>query len=72
MKKRTIYELTTQDVQLVADEEIDRKLQPDELEQIAEKVAEKIRWYDIIADAIKEVMDSNTHYPLEDLYYNLE
>jgi len=54
-----IYQLTTEDVQTVAQEEIERELTPKEIENIKESIAEKIPWYDAISDAITEVLISD-------------
>jgi hypothetical protein len=51
-KDHIVYSLTTEDVQTVAIEEIDRELTPHEIEQIKDLIAENIDWYDAILDAI--------------------
>ena len=56
---KTIYQLTTEDVQTVAQEEIERELTPEEIENIKDSIAEKIPWYDAISDSITEVLISN-------------
>ncbi len=56
---KTIYQLTTEDVQTVAQEEIERELTPEEIENIKDSIAEKIPWYDAISAAITEVLISN-------------
>ncbi len=40
--KKIIYQLTTDDVQTVANQEIERKLTPEEIEEIKDSIAEKI------------------------------
>ncbi len=57
--EKTIYQLTTEDVQTVAQQEIERKLAPEEIEDIKDSIAEKIPWYDAISDAVTEVLISN-------------
>ncbi len=37
---------------LTVDQEIERDLLPDEIEKIIDAIAEKINWYDAIADSI--------------------
>lgn len=56
MKQKTIYYLTTQDIQTVANDMIDRDLTAEEIEKILEPIADKVNWYDAIADAINEVV----------------
>ncbi len=53
MKIKNVYQLTIEDVQIVAKQELERKLSDDEIALIEEKIAENIPWYDAIADAIK-------------------
>ena len=50
--KKTIYQLTTEDVQTVAQQEIKRELAPEEIKNIIDSIAEKIPWYDAISAAI--------------------
>ena len=49
-----IYSLTVEDIQTVANQEIKRQLSPDEIEKIKEAIAEKINWYDAIANSIHQ------------------
>jgi hypothetical protein len=53
-----IYSLTVEDIQTVANKEIERDLTQPEIEKIIEAISEKINWYDAIADSIhqKEIM----------------
>jgi len=57
--KNIIYQLTIEDVQTVALQEINRKLSLEEIESIKELIAEKIHWYDAISDAISEKLIFN-------------
>ena len=57
--KKIIYQLTTEDVQTVAQQEIKRELTPEEIKNIIDSIAEKIPWYDAISDAVTEVLISN-------------
>ncbi|MCX6235791.1 MAG: hypothetical protein NT175_13900 [Bacteroidetes bacterium] len=60
MNKNTIlYSLNVQDAQTVSLEVIGRKLNPDEIRKIEDLIAQNIKWYDVIADAIHEVIDLN-------------
>jgi hypothetical protein len=55
MKKAPIiYSLTIEDIQTVADQELGRKLSSIEIENIKESIAEKINWFDPIAESIRE------------------
>lgn len=53
-----IYSLTVEDIQIVANKEIERDLTQPGIEKIIEAILEKINWYDAIADSIyqKETM----------------
>ena len=53
-KNKIIYQLTVEDIQDVANEELERDLSPEEIEKIKWVIAEKINWYDAISDAITE------------------
>lgn len=53
-KSRIIYQLTIEDIQEVAIQELDRELTKEEIERLIDPIAEKIPWYDAIADAINE------------------
>ncbi len=54
MKEEVFYYLTTEDIQLVATENIDRELTPDEIDMIKDSIAKRINWYDAILNAIFE------------------
>ncbi len=58
MKKQIIndlfYSLNIEDIQTVAQEEIDRNLSDEEIESIKDVIASKINWYDAISEAIQE------------------
>ena len=54
MKNETIYVLMKEDIQNVAQQEIGRDLTSDEIQKIKDTIAEKIDWYDAIADTIYE------------------
>lgn len=51
-KGNIIYQLTIEDIQNVAMQELNRELSPNEIESIIDKVAENINWYDSISNAI--------------------
>jgi hypothetical protein len=54
--KKIIYQLTVEDVQDVADQELERELTSEEIELIRDRIAEKIPSYDAIANAIDEMI----------------
>ena len=47
--KKIVYELTIEDIQEVANQELERELSLEEIELIRDRIAEKIPWYDAIA-----------------------
>jgi len=49
-----IYELTVQDIQTVANQELERNLTNNEIERIIDIIAENISWYEAISSAIEE------------------
>jgi len=51
-KEEVVYHLTTEDIQIVASENIDRELTLSEVEKIKDSIAKRINWYDVILDAI--------------------
>ena len=55
---KVIYSLDIGDIQEVSNQELGRDLSSDEIEKVIEPIAEKIKWYDIIADAIAENITS--------------
>ncbi|MBV6442305.1 MAG: hypothetical protein DYG98_18980 [Haliscomenobacteraceae bacterium CHB4] len=57
MKNSIIYLLTVEDIQNVANQELGRNLTSDEIEKIKDVIAEKIKWFDVIAEAINEKID---------------
>jgi hypothetical protein len=55
MKTDTIiYALTIEDIQNVANQELDRNLTLKEIKSIEDTISEKINWYNAISDSIKE------------------
>jgi hypothetical protein len=52
MDEEVLYYLTTEDVQFVATENLDRELTPGEIDMIKDAMAERIAWYDAILYAI--------------------
>lgn len=59
MKNKIVYSLSTDDLQNVAQQEIERELTQKEIVKLEESIAEKISWYDVIAYAIDEMIVNN-------------
>ena len=57
-KNKAIYQLTVEDIQTVAIEELDRELTDDEIKKLIDPIAERISWYDAISDSIREAIGS--------------
>ena len=53
---KIIYQLTVSDIQTVAEEILERKLTDQEVVSMLDLIADKIPWYDAIADAIHETI----------------
>ena len=53
---KIIYQLTVSDIQTVAEEIMARKLSDQEIIGMLDLIADKIPWYDAIADAIHETI----------------
>ena len=53
---KIIYSLNVEDIRTVALEEIERNLSPEEIEKIKESIADKINWYDAIANSINKII----------------
>lgn len=51
---KIIYSLNVEDIQNVANQELDRDLTDKEIIKITDTIAEKIPWYDAIVDSIQE------------------
>lgn len=52
MDNKVIYQLTIEDVQNVAREEIERELSIGELQVIEDKIGDYIHWYELIDSVI--------------------
>ena len=48
------YSLTITDIQQVAEESLDRRLTEDEIETVIPRIEERITWFDVIDDVIRE------------------
>jgi len=51
---RIVYQLSVEDIQAVANEELDRDLLENEIALLENKTAENINWYDAIRGAIND------------------
>ena len=57
MKKSTIiYSLNVEDIQTVANNDLERNLSHQEIEKVKEKIAEKIDWYHAISNSIQDII----------------
>ena len=54
MEDDVFYILIEEDIQTVAEEELNRRLNKQEIESVKDKIAERIGWYDAIADVLNE------------------
>ena len=55
-KSNIFYALTTEDIQNVAEESLERQLTDDEVLRVIPFVENQIPWHDIINDAIEQVI----------------
>ena len=53
--EKVIYSINIEDVQNVAEQEIERKLTAKELRLVEDKVGDYINWYEAILNAINEL-----------------
>jgi len=58
MRSKIIYSLNEDDIQTVALQEVERNLSSQEIEKIKSSITEKINWYDAIAEAINEKINT--------------
>jgi len=58
---KQIYQLTVEDVQSVAIQEIDRKLTQFEIKQIENSIAVNIDWYAAITESIEQNLGNEFH-----------
>ena len=59
MKRKVIYELIEEDVQMVSEETLGRRLDATEISAIKDLIAENINWFDAIESAIIENKSKN-------------
>ena len=56
-REEIIYSLCIEDIQTVAEQEIEKELTIEEIEKIKDSISEKIDWYGAIADSIREKIE---------------
>jgi len=54
-KKKIIYSINIEDVQNVAEQELDRKLTEEELRLVEDRLGDYVGWYEAILNAIDEL-----------------
>lgn len=55
MEEGVFYFLTTDDIQTVAEDQLDRRLTDQEIEMVKDLIAERIEWFGPIADVLNNV-----------------
>lgn len=51
---RVVYSINIEDIQAVAEEELDRELTPKEIKMVEDKIGDYIDWFGAISSAIKD------------------
>jgi len=59
MKNDIIYKLIEEDVQFVSEETLGRRLNPTEISEIKNIIAERINWFETIECVIYEIIKEN-------------
>lgn len=54
LNERVVYSINIEDIQTVAEEELDRELMPQELKLVEDKIGDYIDWFEAISSAIKD------------------
>ena len=55
-KYHIVYSINIEDIQNVANQEINRELSDDEVKRVEELIGKKIDWYEVMLDSINEVI----------------
>jgi len=55
-KEKIIYYINVQDLQAVAEQELERTLTDKEIDLIGDKLGDHVNWYEAIASAIGDVI----------------
>ena len=53
---KLIYQISIKDIQVVATQELGRELSVQEIDLLQDRVANKIAWYEVIAESIDEML----------------
>ncbi len=61
MDRKIIYELTAEDVQNVANAELERALTAEELKIVQDKIGDYISWYEIINSVLNSELDKREY-----------
>ncbi len=56
MEEDIVYQLVEEDLQMVAEQTIGRRLDKNEIESLKDPVANNINWYDAIEAAINDII----------------
>ena len=48
VKEKVVYSINVEDIQIVAEQELDRRLSPEEVRIVEDKIGDYINWYDAI------------------------
>jgi len=54
MKKDVFYYLIVDDIQTVAEDQLNRRLTKKEIDMVKDEIADRISWFDPIADVLQE------------------
>ncbi|NUQ85855.1 MAG: hypothetical protein HUU11_14175 [Anaerolineales bacterium] len=63
MKNKIVYYINVQDIKAVTDKELGRDLTEDEFRKVESLIGEKINWYDVILDSLREIVDETEFIP---------
>lgn len=55
--EKIIYQLTEEDIQNVAEQELGRELNQEDIKKIVDLIAENIPWYDAIIEIIHDELE---------------
>lgn len=59
MTEKIIYQLIEEDVQMVAEQTLDRRLSSSEVLSLIDSIAEKINWFEAIEYAIYDIIEKD-------------
>jgi hypothetical protein len=58
-RERVIYSINVEDLQTVAEQELDRELTDDEIEIVEKRLGDYIGWYEAISLTLNDVIKNN-------------